>query len=152
LSDRLADAVDRSVEALVQATARAVRIPSITPNYPGERPADHLGRETEVSALVGELLAEAGLEIDRFAVTEGRENCVGVLRGRGGGRSLILNGHVDVVPPQPAEDWTGADPFSGRVADGRVWGRGACDMKGGLMAAVFAVRALRDAGVPLRGD
>ena len=87
-----------------------------------------------------------------FGLEPGRENCVAVLRGSGGGRSLILNGHVDVVPPQPAEQWTGADPWSGRVADGQVWGRGACDMKGGLIAAVFAIRALASSNVRRKGD
>lgn len=152
LTHQLVDAVDHGADALVEATTRAVRIPSITPNFPGEDPADHLGRETEVSGLVAELLADVGLEIDRFAIADGRENCVGVLRGRGGGRSLILNGHVDVVPAQPAAEWTGGDAFSGRVADGRIWGRGACDMKAGLMAAVFAVRALAEARVRPLGD
>ncbi len=152
LADTIVAAVDAAADELVAAVSAAVRIPSVTPNFPGEDPAAHLGREGEVSALVGELLADAGCEIDRFAIASGRENCVGVLRGAGGGRSLILNGHVDVVPPQPAAEWTGGDPFSGRVADGCVWGRGAVDMKGGLLAQVFAVRALVAAGVRLRGD
>src|SRR5262249_44095903 len=68
------------------------------------------------------------------------------------GRSLLLNGHVDVVPPGDLGAWTGRDPYSGRVDDGLLYGRGACDMKAGLTAALFAVRALARSGVPLGGD
>ena len=69
--------------------------------------------------------------------------------GRGEGATLVLNGHVDVVPPGGA-GWT-ADPWAGEVRDGRVLGRGACDMKAGLVCQLLAVRALRDAGVGLHG-
>lgn len=68
-----------------------------------------------------------------------------------GGRSLILNGHIDVVPPAAAELWT-SPPFSPRREDDWLYGRGAGDMKAGLVAIVGAVRALREAGVKLRAD
>jgi acetylornithine deacetylase len=68
-----------------------------------------------------------------------------------GGRSLILNGHVDVVPPAAAELWSSA-PFSPRREGDWLYGRGAGDMKAGLVAIVGAVRALREAGVKLRAD
>ncbi len=148
----LADAVQEQRSELVAALSAAVRIPSIVPTFPGESYEAHVGREGEVSKLVAELLAGTGCEIDLFGLEPGRENCVAVLRGSGGGRSLILNGHVDVVPPQPAEQWTSGDPWSGRVADGQVWGRGVCDMKGGLIAAAFAIRALANSNVRLKGD
>src|SRR4029077_12194023 len=82
----------------------------------------------------------------------GRENAVGVVRGSGGGRSLIYNGHVDVVPPGDPAIWTGGNPFSGRNDGQRIWGRGASDMKSGVVAQAFAARALADAKVALRGD
>lgn len=153
-TDRIADAVDRLRDELVDAVSRAIRIPSITPTYPGENYDDHVGREGDVSRLAGEVYARAGCEVDLFAKSPGRENCVGLLRGAGGGggRSLIFNGHVDVVPGGPAEDWTGGDPWSGRVEDGQIWGRGATDMKAGLMAQAFAAVALREAGIRLQGD
>jgi len=66
------------------------------------------------------------------------------------GPTLILQGHVDVVPPGDPAKWTG-DPFTPRVVDGEVHGRGACDMKGGLVAIFGAVAALRASGVRLRG-
>ena len=68
-----------------------------------------------------------------------------------GGRSLVFQGHIDVVPATPEHRWT-RDPWAGEVADGRMWGRGAADMKAGVAAMIYAARALRDAGVGLRGD
>ncbi len=87
-----------------------------------------------------------------FAIEPGRENAVGVLRGAGGGRSLIFNGHVDVVPPGDPANWTSGDPFSGRIDDDRIWGRGSTDMKGGILAQAFAAQAIRNAGLRLQGD
>ncbi len=71
-----------------------------------------------------------------------------VLVGRreGRGRSLLLNGHYDVVPPGRAENWT-HPPFAGVVEDGTIYGRGACDMKGGFAAMLFALECIRNAGV-----
>jgi acetylornithine deacetylase len=90
--------------------------------------------------------------VDVFGAVEGRDNAVGRLRGAGGGRSLIFNGHVDVVPPGPEADWLDGNPWSGRIEDGKVFGRGACDMKAGIVAQAFAARALVEAGIRLRGD
>ena len=64
----------------------------------------------------------------------------------------MLNGHVDVVPPGDLAAWTDADPFAGTIANGRLYGRGACDMKGGLVAAIWAVRALQRSAIALDGD
>ena len=77
---------------------------------------------------------------------------VGVARGRGDGPSLMLNVHVDVVPTGDSAGWNGRDPFGGEVSGGIVHGRGTCDMKGGAVAALWAVRALTALEVPLRGD
>jgi acetylornithine deacetylase/succinyl-diaminopimelate desuccinylase family protein len=150
--ERLLAAVDALADELVETLSRAIAIPSVTPAYPGESYEEHVGREGDVTRLLAEIYERAGCEIDRFGAEPGRENCVGILRGSGGGRSLVYNGHVDVVPPGPAEAWTGGDPWSGRVEDGKVFGRGACDMKGGVTAQAFAAVALREAGVRLRGD
>jgi succinyl-diaminopimelate desuccinylase len=76
-----------------------------------------------------------------------RVNVVGSRRG-GGGRVVHLNGHIDVVPA--GAGWT-VDPFGGLVRDGRIFGRGACDMKAGIAAAVFAAEAIARAGVALPG-
>jgi acetylornithine deacetylase len=81
----------------------------------------------------------------------GRPQLAARRRGRGGGRSLLLNGHVDVVTVEPREEWT-SPPLRGTVREGRVYGRGACDMKGGVAAMVVAAEALSALDVPLRGD
>lgn len=81
----------------------------------------------------------------------GRPNVVGVVKGRGGGRSIILNAHVDVVDPGPVEAWQ-YDPWSGTIADGRLYGRGSADDKASLAAILFVARCLRSLGVPLAGD
>lgn len=75
----------------------------------------------------------------------------GCLKGAGGGRSIALNGHVDVVPIGDFSSWT-IDPWAGQVRDGKIFGRGACDMKGGIAAMIMAVKALDDLGIKLAGD
>lgn len=96
-----------------------------------------------------EALRESGLE--EVLNYRGRPNLVGVVRGTGGGRSLILNGHIDTVTIEPAKAWT-RDPFGGAIEGGLLYGRGASDMKGGLLAALMALTYLHEAGVKLRGD
>ncbi|MGI9418784.1 MAG: ArgE/DapE family deacylase [Geminicoccaceae bacterium] len=80
-----------------------------------------------------------------------RPNVVGTLKGKGSGRSLLLAGHVDVVPTGPEETWTHS-PWSGHVENGRVYGRGSCDMKAGVVSNIIATEALMRAGVRLNGD
>lgn len=82
---------------------------------------------------------------------EGRPQLAARFRGRGTGPSLLLNGHVDVVSSEPRERWT-SDANRAHVRDGRLYGRGASDMKGGVAAMVFAAEALARAEIPLAGD
>jgi acetylornithine deacetylase len=82
---------------------------------------------------------------------EGRPQLVARMPGAGGGRTLVLNGHVDVVAAEPRAEWA-TDPFVGVVRDGLVWGRGACDMKGGVACMVLAAEVLGSLGVRLAGD
>ncbi len=144
--------VDALARELVETLSRAVQIESVNPKYPGQVYDDVVGGEGEVAKLVAEVYRGIGCEVDLFAIEPGRENAVGVLKGAGGGRSLIYNGHTDVVPPGDPANWRSGSPFSGRVDPDRVWGRGSTDMKGGVLAQAFAARALVEAGVRLRGD
>lgn len=94
-------------------------------------------------------LKESGFE--NVLNYRGRPNVVGRIAGSGGGRSLILNGHIDCVTVEPRAEWRHG-PFSADIEDGRMYGRGTSDMKGGLVAAVMAVTYLREAGIRLKGD
>jgi len=80
-----------------------------------------------------------------------RPNVIATLKGEGNGKSLLLNGHIDNVTVEPKSDWT-VDPFGAEIIDGKIFGRGACDMKGGLVAALAAIQCLIEAGVSLKGD
>src|ERR1700680_3416279 len=111
--------------------ADLVAIDSINPDLiPGA------AGENELAHFVADWCRRAGLEVELEEGAGGRPNGHGTARGSGGGRSLMLNAHMDTVGVEGMED-----PFSGRIADGRLYGRGACDMKGGL--AVMLLGAAR---------
>lgn len=156
---RVLDAVDADREAMVALLARLVREPSV----------GGTDEENSAQALLAGVMTGDGLDVDHWQVpleetlaapgfpgveVDRREawGLVGRLPGSGDGPALMLQGHVDVVPAGPDAAWRDSSPWSGRVVDGDLLGRGTCDMKGGLVAAAWAVRALRRAGVPLRGD
>jgi acetylornithine deacetylase len=82
---------------------------------------------------------------------QGRPQLVARFSGTGGGKNLLLFGHIDVVPSAPLELWK-TDPRCAVLADGKLYGRGACDMKGGVAAMIFAAEALARSGSRLRGD
>jgi acetylornithine deacetylase len=122
--------------------ARLVQInsinPTLAPGAPGER---------EIAAFIAGSLRGAGLSAEIFEPEPGRCTVLGRLAGAGGGRTLMLNAHCDTV------DVAGmAEPFSGAIRDGKLYGRGSFDMKGSLAACMAAAKALADSGVPLRGD
>jgi succinyl-diaminopimelate desuccinylase len=144
--DRVVAEVDRAADEIVQYTVDLVRIPTVNP--PGDAYdacAHFIGADLKRRGFDVEYIAAEGLpeHTPRFP----RVNVVGSRRG-GPGPVVHLNGHFDVVPP--GEGWT-VDPFGGIVRDGRIHGRGACDMKAGLAAGLFAVEAIHRAGVPLPG-
>lgn len=146
-------AVEELREELVELVSDMVQIPSITPNYGADIVREEvLGDETRVNEFLKPVMESIGLETDLWESEKGRANLVGVYKRSGGGKSLIFNGHVDVVPPGPEDLWTEAGPWSGKVADGKIYGRGACDMKGGNGAAIMALKALLKAGYKPRGD
>ncbi len=163
---RIDAAVEASRADLVELVQALVRLDTTSVDLsPGSQHVEN--EEAAVQALVAERLAALGAEVDRWEPDaaslarhpmmpswhhwRGRPITVGVLRGVGGGRSLVVNGHVDVVGAGERERWT-SDPFGAEVRDGRIYGRGACDMKGGIAAALVALEALAAAGVRLAGD
>jgi acetylornithine deacetylase len=149
---RVLEAVD--ADGLLRTLGDLIAIPSLS------------GRETPAQQYVAAQMARCGLAVDvwdldfarlgrhpAYCVEVDRQEGIGVAGTLGedrGGRSLILNGHVDVVPAGDEANWH-FPPWQATVAGGRVYGRGAVDMKGGLCCALFAARALRDAGVRLKG-
>lgn len=104
--------------------------------------------ELAISEFIAERLNEIGLETKVTEVERGRPNVVGILRGEGGGSSLMLNGHTDTVGVEGME----IDPFDPVVKGGRIYGRGAADMKSGLAAMIAATKAIVDSRVKLKGD
>ncbi len=95
------------------------------------------------------------INIRNFAQTwknfSGNPNVVAIAQGRGGGRSLILNSHIDVVPEGDLTNWDD-DPFSGIIRNDKLFGRGSSDMKGGTAALLLALEAIRANGIQLKGD
>ncbi len=137
LTDRLLDAVARRREALVALTQDLIRIPSVNP--PGRHyreVCDLLAHRLRPQGFVTDLIRAEGApgDSDRYP----RWNLVAQRQGTRPGECVHFNSHLDVV--EVGHGWT-TDPFGGEVKDGRVYGRGACDMKGGLAASVIAVEA-----------
>ena len=147
-------AIDAHRDEMVATLTALVRIPSVNPNYPHFEgvPSGEGTGESAANEVLRPIYEAAGCEVATVEEVPGRANLVGVRHGAGGGRSLILNGHVDTVAPGDPGNWTSGDPFDGRVEDGRLYGLGASDMKSGLTAAAWTARALELAGVRLRGD
>ncbi|MEC4840438.1 M20/M25/M40 family metallo-hydrolase [Mycobacteroides chelonae] len=151
LADKVLDRVDDLRDELLDTLTHAIRLRSVNPTYPDQDYDDLVGGESDVARLLAGVYRQGGAETELFGEVTGRDNVVGVLRGSGGGRSLIFNGHLDVVPANDSDEWT-HDPFSGFHDETHVWGRGSVDMKSGLVAQAFATKALRESGVQLRGD
>jgi acetylornithine deacetylase len=126
------------------------------------------GNEKGVQALVIEKLNRLKLKVDCWDPDhaelvkhpyfiesrksyEGSPNVVGVWKGKGGGKSILLNGHIDVVPEGDATKWS-HDPFSGRIENGKMYGRGTTDMKGGNVSLLLALESIVNSGIVLKGD
>lgn len=125
---------------IIESCQELLRLQSTNP------PGDEL-RAAEYIALV---LEGAGLEVELIKHSPGRASTFARLRGSGEKSGLFFNGHIDTVPVG-AETWL-HDPFGGEIANGRIWGRGAADMKSGLVAQMMALKILAQAKIPLKGD
>jgi acetylornithine deacetylase len=135
LARRIVAAID--VESTLPVTQRALRVPSFT------------GQEKALAELFAEEMSALGMEVRLPEVEPGRPNAIGVLRGRGGGQSLMFNGHLD--HNMVCEGWT-RDPFGAAVEDGWVYALGVANMKAGDAAYLAALAGLKRAGVALAGD
>ncbi|MDX0683269.1 M20/M25/M40 family metallo-hydrolase [Sinorhizobium medicae] len=152
LSGRIDDAIDRLAPGAEQLLEQLVGINSINPGFPGIDRESVIGGETACTRLIGAYLSKLDFELNDVAADPQRINLAAVLKGTGGGRSLLFNGHVDTVAPFKPEAWTSGDPWKPVRRGEELFGLGSTDMKGGLAAACLAIAALKEAGVRLKGD
>jgi acetylornithine deacetylase len=152
---RLFEAIEERTDELIATVAELVREPSV------------MGNEAGVQQVVARHLTDAGMRVEQYDLPDdtpqqpnggfsslpfaGRPNVHGYRVGAGGGKSLILNGHVDVVSPEPVSAWT-HDPWAAEIVGDRMYGRGAYDMKSGVGVNLFLARLLNDLQIPLQGD
>ena len=131
-------------DELVALTRDLVRIPSVY------RPGDPDANESKVASFIEAWFRRQGFGIEVQPAALGRPNVIAWLGDAGAGRTLLLEGHTDVVTEGDPAEWS-HPPFSADLADGRIYGRGAADMKGGLAAAMIAAAAFKRAGLPPPG-
>jgi acetylornithine deacetylase len=153
---KILEKIDERREASIGFLQKMIAIPSVT------------GDEAKIQKFLADYLTGIGLAVDTWETDweelkkhpayrpvargyEGRPNIVATLKGTGGGRSLLLNGHTDVIPVGGGEGWSD-DPWSATIRDGRVYGRGSADMKSGVASHIMAVECLLAAGVKPKGD
>ena len=157
---RVLDAVDDLTETMLDELCSLLRVPSVSGTDAENDAQQHMSRLFDRGGLDVDLWQIdlptisahpdfPGMEVDRYEAW----GLVGRLPGAdtGSGRTVMFNGHIDVVPTGDREAWSDA-PFGATVRDGRLFGRGACDMKAGLIAAHWAVQAIRASGVTLHSD
>jgi len=148
--------IDRHHDKAIKFLQQMVAIPSVT------------GDEGKIQAFLSDYMKKLGLDVDMWESDweelkkhpgyipvergyQGRPNIVATWTGSGGGRSILLNGHTDVIPVGNGEGWSD-NPWSASIKDGRIYGRGSCDMKSGVASHILAVEFLKAAGVKLKGD
>ena len=153
---KILDKIDEKRDHVIEFLQKIISIPSVT------------GDEGPIQDFLGDYLGNLGLDVDKWETDweelkkhpgyrpvavgyEGRPNIVATLNGTGGGRSLLLNGHVDVIPIGMKEGWS-QEPWGGKIEDGRIYGRGAADMKSGVATHIMVVECMLAAGLKPKGD
>jgi acetylornithine deacetylase/succinyl-diaminopimelate desuccinylase family protein len=130
--------VERLRPDIVECLRGLVKIPSIT------------GDEAAIAAHIKSLLQEMKFDVEVLEAVPGRPNLIATWDSGRPGRTLLLNDHLDMVPPGPLENWTHA-PYAADIAEGRVYGRGTIDTKSGVTTMLMATRALVNTGLPING-
>jgi acetylornithine deacetylase len=153
---RILQQIDASRDKSIKFLQRMVSIPSVT------------GDEGEIQKFLADYLGDMGLKIDMWESEwdelkkhpgyipvdrgyKGRPNILATWKGSGGGRSLLFNGHTDVIPVGNGEGWSD-NPWSASIKDGRLYGRGSCDMKSGVASHIMAVENMLAVGLKPKGD
>jgi len=151
--DRVLDTIEQTRRELITFLGEYVRFQSVNPEMVPEGTSTELRQCQE---WLRDRLHSWGIFDEVRCLVEDPEqpNVVARRRGQGNGPALLFNGHSDVVPVTPDQEaaWSVGSPWGGAVIDGKLWGRGASDMKGGNAAFLWAIKALAAAGVRLRGD
>src|SRR5215471_7370480 len=156
ITPSLVQKIDENRDKAISFLQQMIAIPSVT------------GDEAKIQKFLVDYMRKIGLDVDMWETDweelkkhpayrpvdrgyKGRPNIVATLKGTGGGRSLLLNGHTDVIPVGGGEGWTD-DPWSATIKNGRIYGRGSADMKSGVASHIMAVEYLLRAGAKPRGD
>jgi len=156
IKSEIAAAVDGLRDEMIDTLAGLVRIPSVVGNEgPAQgfmqRQYDGLGLEVKTFEAEKEKVGQHSAYVESGLSFEGRPNVIGILSGDPQKKSMILNGHVDVVSPEPVDQWQ-HDPWGAEIEEKRLYGRGAVDMKAGVIANLYAVKSLQKAGIEPGGD
>ncbi|MBM3517137.1 MAG: ArgE/DapE family deacylase [Alphaproteobacteria bacterium] len=147
LYQQVFDIIEADRDFVIQLTRDMVRIPTVNPKFVLD-PA--VNKEPEHQGFLEGVLKELDFSTEQLEALPDRPNLVGAWPGDPE-RSLIICGHVDVVPEGERELWT-TEPYGSEIRDGRIYGRGTLDMKGGIAAGIAACRALKRAGIKLKGS
>lgn len=127
------------VNDLIELTQSLIKIPSHV---------NHDGREHEVGVFLADYCEKLGFHVQRIPIVGNRSNVIVTLKGKGGGKTLLLNGHLDTVPPGQMD----FDPYCGVIEEGFILGRGAVDMKGPIASMITMMHAIKKSGLSLKGD
>jgi acetylornithine deacetylase len=151
IKNELAAAVNRLHDDMIQTLTELVRIPSVVGNEGGaqlfmQKLYRDLGLELHIVEADKKKLRDHPAYVESDLPFDGRPNIIGLLKGDRQKKSIILNGHVDVVSPEPVDQWQ-HDPWGGEIEGNRLYGRGAMDMKAGLVTNLYAVKALVSLGL-----
>src|SRR2546430_3255615 len=155
VTEKLLQSIDDSRDRAISFLRQMIAIPSVT------------GDEAKIQKFLADYMGKIGLDVDLWETDweelkkhpgyrpvdrgyEGRPNIVATLKGTGGGRSLLLNGHTDVIPVGGGEGWSD-DPWSATIKNGRIYGRGSADMKSGVASHIMAVGMPYGAGAQPQG-
>ena len=130
-------------EALLGLLQDLIRIDSVNPSLTSKGAGEKV-----IARYIADCLKKLGLAVRLQEIEENRVNVIGILKGSGGGPSLMLNGHMDTVSTEHME----IDPLAAEEKDGQVFGRGALDMKAGIAALIIAAQSIMGAGIKLKGD
>jgi len=154
--EKLLNQIDANRDKSINFLQQMVSIPSVT------------GDEEKIQKFLADYLTKIGLKVDMWESDwgelkkhpgyipvnrgyEGRPNIVAIWKGAGDGRSLLFNGHTDVIPVGNGEGWSD-NPWSASIKDGRLYGRGSCDMKSGVACHIMAIENMIATGLKPKGD